>query len=626
MISPLSPTAPERFRVPGLDGIRALAVTTVIVFHLLPGTLIGGYLGVDIFFVVSGFLITTLLLRERAATGRISLRGFWARRARRLLPALGLLLLACCTAALVVGGDVLVGLGLQVIGAITFSSNWVYIAQGSSYFGETVPELFRNLWSLAVEEQFYVVWPLLVVVLLVRVPRWARLLLIAAIAVASAGWMAVSVPLDGAAFDPTRVYYGTDTHAFGLALGALLGVLLQDRGIAGHGMTGRGARVALGLGGTVAIAGLLTLAVVLPGDSAFAYQGGLALVALLSAVAIAALLVPGSLLARILDVAPIRWIGLRSYGLYLWHWPVFVLVGAVLPTWPREGFEAWGIGAIALAITAVAAALSYRFLEQPIRRHGFRGAARAILDAAPRSRRAFGALAGMILAAALAGASTIALLADPGRGEVQGYIEAGQEAIDGAGGAPPAPAAVDEEPDDEVTTGDEILALGDSVLLAAAPALQERYPGIVIDATVSRQMAAAPALVASYVDADALRPVIVLALGTNGPIDRATLEEVRQMIGPRRELVVVNTQTPRGWTPAVNSELASFALVYRNVELANWYDAIQPFLHEMARDQVHFGPIGAGIFTATVSDAVDRLAALPPLRDESTSLSVPTAF
>ena len=230
MTSTPSP-APDRFRVPGLDGIRALAVTTVIVFHLLPGTLVGGYLGVDIFFVVSGCLITTLLLRERAATGRISLRGFWTRRARRLLPALGLLLLACCTAALIVGGDVLVGLGTQVVGAITFSSNWLFIAQGSSYFGETVPELFRNLWSLAVEEQFYVVWPLLVVVLLVRIPRWARLVLIAALAIASAAWMAVSVPADGVAFDPTRVYYGTDTHAFGLAIGAFLAVLLLGRGV-----------------------------------------------------------------------------------------------------------------------------------------------------------------------------------------------------------------------------------------------------------------------------------------------------------------------------------------------------------------------------------------------------------
>ena len=625
MTSISTSTPGDRFRVRGLDGLRALAVTTVIVFHLLPGTLVGGYLGVDIFFVVSGFLITTLLLRERAATGRISLRGFWARRARRLLPALGLLLLACCTAALVVGGDVLVGLGTQVLGAVTFSSNWLFIAQGSSYFGETVPELFRNLWSLAVEEQFYVVWPLLVVILLVRIPRWARLVLIAALALASAAWMALSVPADGAAFDPTRVYYGTDTHAFGLATGAFLAVLLLGRGVAGTGLTSRPARVLLGLGGTLSVAGLLALAVLLPGDTVLAYRGGLALVAVLSALAIAALLVPGSLFGRVLDVAPIRWIGLRSYGLYLWHWPVFVLVGAALPTWPREGLEAAAIGGIALAITVVAAALSYRFLEQPIRRHGFRGTARAILDAAPRSRRAFGAILGMLLAIGLTTTSVFALVADPGRGEAQAYIEAGQEAIEEAG--EPATVPVDEEAAaDDVTTGDESLAIGDSVLLAAAPALQEAYPGITIDAAVSRQMSSAPGVLGAYVDAGALRPVVVIALGTNGPIDRATLEEVRAMIGPARELIVVNTQTPKGWTPGVNEELASFALVYRNVELANWYDAIQPYLGELARDQVHFGPIGASIFTATVGDAVNRLAALPPLRDESTSLSVPTPF
>jgi peptidoglycan/LPS O-acetylase OafA/YrhL len=611
---------PDRFRVPGLDGIRALAVTTVIVFHLLPGTLVGGYLGVDIFFVVSGFLITTLLLRERAATGRISLRGFWARRARRLLPALGLLLLACCTAALVVGGDVLVGLGTQVVGALTFSSNWLFIAQGSSYFGETVPELFRNLWSLAVEEQFYLLWPLLVVILLVRIPRAARLLLIAALAIASAVWMGVAY----APADPTRVYYGTDTHAFGLAIGAFLAVLLLGRGVGGVGLTGRVARWTLGLGGTLAIAALVALSVVLSGDLDLAYRGGLVLVSLLSAVAIAALLVPGSLLARMLDLPPLRWVGVRSYGLYLWHWPVFVLVGAALPTWPREGVESWAIGGIALAITVVAAALSYRFVEQPIRRHGFRGTARAILDAAPRSRRAFGAAFGMLLAIGLAGSSIAALLADPGRGEAQAYIEAGQEAIDDAAApvAPPAPTA------DEVLVppGERMTAIGDSVMLAAAPALQAEFPGIAIDAQVSRSMYAAPGLVQAQLDAGVLRPVVVLALGTNGPIERSTLEQVRAIIGPDRELIVVNAQAPRGWIPGVNAELSSFALVYRNVELANWHDAIQPYLGEMARDQIHFGPFGAGIFAAAVDDAVQRLEALPPLRDDSTSLAVPIPF
>lgn len=628
MTSTPSPApSPDRFRVPGLDGIRALAVTTVIVFHLLPGTLVGGYLGVDIFFVVSGFLITTLLLRERAATGHISLRGFWARRARRLLPALGILLIACCSAALFVGGDVLVGLGTQVVGATTFSSNWLFIAQGASYFDETVPELFRNLWSLAVEEQFYVVWPLLVVLVLVHIPRWAKLTAIGSLAVASAVWMALSY----SPVDPTRVYYGTDTHAFGLAVGAFLAVLLLGRGIgaigdAPGGMTSRAARWTLGLGGTLAVAALIALSVYMSGDLDVVYRGGLALVAVLSAVAIAALVVPGSLLGRALDLAPIRWVGARSYGLYLWHWPVFVLVGSALPTWPREWPEGAALGGIALGITVVAAALSYRFIEQPIRRHGFRATARAVLDAAPRSRRAFGAAFAMLLVTGLSGTSIAALVADPGQGEAQAVIEAGQDAIDAAPPAVAEDAEDDETLEDHVTTGDEITAIGDSVLLAAAPAMQAAYPGITIDASVSRSMYSAPQIVQAHADAGTLRPVVVIALGTNGPVERSTLEEVRRIVGPSRELVVVNAQAPRGWIPGVNAELSSFALVYRNVELANWHDAIQPFLHEMARDQVHFGPIGAGIFTAAVSDAVDRLAALPPLRDDSADLSLPTPF
>ena len=154
-------------RFAGLDGLRAIAVGAVLLYHLSPGALVGGYLGVDVFFVISGFLITALVLREREDTGQIDLRAFWVRRARRLLPAIVLLLLACSTAAWAIGGNVLVGLGRQLIGAATFSSNWLSIHAARSYFDDTSPELFRNLWSLAVEEQFYLLWPLVLSVLLV---------------------------------------------------------------------------------------------------------------------------------------------------------------------------------------------------------------------------------------------------------------------------------------------------------------------------------------------------------------------------------------------------------------------------------------------------------------------------
>jgi peptidoglycan/LPS O-acetylase OafA/YrhL len=214
-----------RGRLPGIDGLRAIAVLVVIAFHLTPGPLLGGYLGVDLFFVISGFLITGLLLRERAEHGRIRLREFWVRRARRLLPALVMLLLTCSSAAFFVGGDVLVRLWSQLIGALTFSSNWVLIATGSSYFDDSAPELFRNLWSLAVEEQFYLAWPFVVLLVALVPRRWVRASVLAAVAIASALAMALLyVP----GTDATRVYYGTDTHSFGLAIGASLAVLAAD--------------------------------------------------------------------------------------------------------------------------------------------------------------------------------------------------------------------------------------------------------------------------------------------------------------------------------------------------------------------------------------------------------------
>src|SRR5690554_2334493 len=369
--SPATPSAtPRPPRFAGLDGLRAIAVLTVILYHLAPNAMPGGFLGVDIFFVISGFLITSLLLSEHAGSGRIRLGHFWRRRARRLLPALGVLLLVCCTAAWLIGDDLLVGLGQQVLGATTFSSNWLSIAAGRSYFDETTPELLRNLWSLAVEEQFYLLWPLVVLLLLFVRLRWLRIAIVAAAAAASAvGMAALFVP--GA--DATRVYYGTDTHSFGLALGAVL-ALLSTHWSRQSADWRRAPKVLLPIVGLLAVAALIAASFLLAADDALTYPGGLAVVAVLSGLVILGGIVPGSYLGRSLDLQPLRWIGERSYGLYLWHWPVFVLVVGVMPETPRVGASGWMLGAIAAVITVVAAALSYRFVEQPIRRRGFRGA------------------------------------------------------------------------------------------------------------------------------------------------------------------------------------------------------------------------------------------------------------
>ncbi|WP_166868821.1 acyltransferase family protein [Salinibacterium sp. ZJ70] len=625
--APSSSLQPSARRVAGLDGVRAFAVVVVVIFHLFPGLLIGGFLGVDVFFVVSGFIITRLLLLERGRTGRIALGAFWQRRARRLLPALVVLLLVCSSLAALIGGDVLVGLGGQLIAAMTFSSNWYFMATGSDYFAHGNPELFRNLWSLAVEEQFYLLWPLIVLAVIVRLSRRMGIGLLAVVTAASAIAMGVLL-VPG---EMTAVYYGTGTHAFGLTLGALVAMLTQwwsERELEWS----RGARSTLGVLGAAAGVGLAVLATTMPGEADWTYRGGLALVAVLTAVVICALLVPGSRFARALEWAPVRWIGVRSYGIYLWHWPLYVLAAAVLPTWTSSPSLSVALGASVVVVTIALAALSFRYIETPLRHAGFRATGRTWAAGWRRgSRAAIASATALVLVVAGVAGTAAAVVTQRETSDVEDYIRAGQDALaqtptptpaagtqDREGGTAPAEAGTP-----AALQGDQITAIGDSVMLAAVTELQAALPGIAIDAAVSRQMSSAPEILQSLRDAGALRKVVIVSLGTNGSVSEATLEELRSIIGPQRELVVVTAQAPRGWIPGVNEKLASFAWQYRNVELADWHTAVQPHLGELARDQVHFGPVGARIYTAAIREALQRLAALPPLRDDAADESLP---
>ena len=357
-------------RLAGLDGLRALAIVAVLVFHLDPSWLPGGFLGVDVFFVVSGFLITTLLVRERVTTGAIDLPGFWSRRARRLLPALLVCVPASVLLARLSEGDLLVGIERQVLGAFTFTSNWLEIGAGSDYFAATSPQLLMNLWSLAVEEQFYLLWPLAVLGLLALTRRpEVRAASALGLAVLSAALMAVRLDPDS----PTRVYYGTDTHVIGLMLGAALafGYAAPHRAwTTSTWWTAHRRQVA-----AAALVTLLGLMALGGEDSALTFRGGI----LLASVATTALVLvvierPGRLRA-VLELPPARWVGARSFGIYLWHWPVFLVIGQDLPVAP--GGRTYLLTRLwCVVVTFVVADLSYRFVETPVRRHGFAGSAR----------------------------------------------------------------------------------------------------------------------------------------------------------------------------------------------------------------------------------------------------------
>ncbi|TAM69428.1 MAG: acetyltransferase [Microbacteriaceae bacterium] len=656
---PVSARASSTRHFAGLDGLRALAVVAVLVYHLFPGLLPGGFIGVDVFFVISGFLITSLLIGERATAGRLSLRRFWQRRVRRLVPALVALVLACCTMALIIGGDVLVGLSRQVLGAATFSYNWLDIAAGSSYFSRGAPELFRNLWSLAVEEQFYLVWPfVLIVILLIRNNR-VRIAVLLMLAAASAALMWL-LYMPGS--DATRVYFGTDTHSFGLMIGAALALIVPsvsplnlDAGESPLQVFVRRWLPGLGL---ISLVAVLTATWWLHDDATITYHGGLVAISVLTAIVIWAAVAlrsthgssaARSALGRALDASPLRAIGARSYGLYLWHWPALVLVSA---SWPRGADTPERmllIGTVALIVTVAAAALSYRFVEQPVRRHGFRGVARTVRGRVGASRRGrVSAVAGLtVIAVTLAGTGA-ALVTAPAETSAQAFIERGVKAVrqegspaasgrvsaatpgrsaapstGAASNADPTPGASGAESMTQVAvdprhkpipSGDQLDAIGDSVMLASAPELQAIFPGIAIDAVVSRQLRAAPDIVRSMAAAGTLRKALIIGLGTNGSISADSLENIRQTIGPDRELVLVTVQAPRSWTPGVNDTLRAFAAQHsRTVALADWQTAIAPHLDVLADDQIHPGAAGGRIYAATVRAALQRLADLPPI-------------
>ncbi len=620
-MTPRIPSSPAA-RFAGLDGMRAIAVALVVVYHLFPQSpLRGGFLGVDVFFVISGFLITTLLLRERADTGRIALGSFWRRRARRLLPALGAVVTVCATAAWFVGGDVLVNLGEQVLGAATFSYNWVSIAGGSGYFSAATPELFRNFWSLAVEEQFYVLWPL-VLPLFLLVPRaWGRIAATLALAATSAAWMAALV---GTGADLTRAYFGTDTHAFGILIGIALAFALEGR-LGAPGAATRRVRAVTGVVGAGAVTGIIALALLPPVPTVATFPGVVLAASVLSAVAIVAAVWPGSAFGPAIDARPLRWVGDRSYGIYLWHWPLLVLlVAALRGTGPDAGVPL-EIGILTLALTVVLAEASYRLIEMPVRRHGFRGSLARVgrrLAGPPAVR--LRALTAVVAGVLLLGGTSAAIAAAPDVSSGQAVVLRGWDAVqdaddDGSGdGADPATTASPEPSDAPVlsedprpvpsptpVSGEEISAVGDSVMLASAPALLERYPGVQVDAAVSRSSWAGPGILQSLASSGQLRPYVVLALGTNGPLDGAAMEQMAQIAGPERRIVLVNAFAPRDWIPEVNAQLASFAASHPGVVVADWSGAIGPRTDLLAGDQIHPGMAGGRIFADAVAAAVE---------------------
>jgi peptidoglycan/LPS O-acetylase OafA/YrhL len=354
--------------IAGLDGLRAIAVLAVIVYHLNVGWAQGGLLGVGVFFTLSGYLSTDLLLEHWGKTGGLGLANFWIRRARRLLPALVVMLAVVITWVALLHRTQLGDLRGNVVAATLYMSNWWLIVQHVSYFARFgPPSPLGHLWSLSVEEQFYLIWPWLLLLGLRFIPergrartrpRLATATLI--LAAASAAEMAL---LYHPGFDPSRIYDGTDTRAFGLLIGAALAMMWPSRRRRAD--TTVGTRRALD---GVGVVGLVVVGLLIwrtSQYSAFLYRGGLLILSLATAAIVLAVVYPGSVLGRYLGMRPLRWLGVRSYGIYLWHYPIIVLTTRSV----QRGFDL-PRASLQVGATLVVAALSWRFVEEPIRMGG----------------------------------------------------------------------------------------------------------------------------------------------------------------------------------------------------------------------------------------------------------------
>ena len=616
---PARPDAPRLRRMPAIDGLRAVAVAGVFLYHADAAWLPGGFFGVDVFFVISGYLITSLLLAESVQSGTVALARFWAGRARRLLPALFTLLAVCMIVGATAERGHLLELRGDSLSSIFYVANWRFIFEHESYFAQFWrPPLLRHLWSLAVEEQFYLVWPPLFLLALRLRGRAALPILVGLAAIGSTVLMWV---LYSPGSDTSRVFYGTDTRATPILVGVLLAFLWRPSALPDIRNRVR-ARLLLEIAGVLGLAGVLYGFIAMHDYSQATYRGGFLVLAICAGVLLAAIVHPRCSLGRLFSLRVPRWIGERSYGIYLWHWPVLAFTRPGVDVHMARG----PLALVQAAITVAIAEVSYRFIEQPIRT----GALRRLTLRAPRfvaqphtplalTTGAVALLLGLVAltpegVAALPPGITRQALASSKRASTHlvlppGFISSpihhpqtyprppasgGHHAVrHRQQGTPPPPLP---------RTG-PILAVGDSVMLGASTELQSALgPELRVDAVVSRQPEATIARLDAYRAEGSLPRRVIVHVGDNGPVYYADAQRLKQALTGVPLVVIVNVRVDTTWQGEVNSELRQTVAGWHQATIADWYDASAA--SGMVVDGTHTSLAGARAFAAVISRAI----------------------
>ncbi|HEV3351847.1 MAG TPA: acyltransferase family protein [Acidimicrobiales bacterium] len=612
----------ERSRVGPIDGLRGLALVAVLLYHVAPGTVRGGFLGVESFFVLSGYLLTALLLDEHRRTGTIDRLAYGTRRVRRIYPGMIALLVALVVFVPLLDYADSHRLPLDVLASLFGVINWRLIADGASYFAHLGnPSYVRHLWSIAIELQFYLLCPFIVGWLAGRRLKVAAGALVAGIA-ASATLMALLYQSP----DPSRAYYGTDTRIGALLAGCLVAVLLSRGGDA---IGPRFRTTASQIGAPVALAVLLALFIWANETSRLLYPAGFLLTQAATGTIIAVALRPGWLTEGLAHRLP-RWLGRRSYGIYLWHWPLVVLT----LHWSSRVTA----GVVTITSAVILGALSYgliekRFMHAPQRRVRVSLVARRARTVAVLSTVAVA----VVLLARVPATDPIAHSLQVGQRALANQVSApaaGSVTVPtvtptlptgAAAPATTAAAAARPPPTTPPTTPPPIpvIAIGDSVMVGAAPALQARLGSSgYIDAHIGRQFDDGVHVAQSFRDGGRLGRAVVVHLGDNGAI---TPQEVDALIGDLAgvpNVLLVNVRVTKPWQDEVNQTLADAVARHPGVKLVDWFNYSAPHGDWFAGDRTHLNETGSAAFADFIVGAIPPPPP-PPTAAPTTTTTVP---
>lgn len=573
----------KRRYMPGIDGLRALAVLGVILYHLNIPWFQGGFSGVTVFFVLSGYLITDILIDEWNKNNKINFLRFMIRRFRRLAPAVLVMIFIVTLGVMVTNHPSFEKLRSDFLPSILYLTNWWYIFHEVSYFDSFGPASpLTHIWSLAIEEQFYLIWPLLMILGLPFIKRKRFRVLVILVGVVISAWLMAFLYIPGE--DPSRVYYGTDTRAFSLLLGAALAFVWPSQRLSKT--LPRHASFVLEIAGITGLLLMVSLFVITSQFDPFHYQGGMLLLSIITILVVAALAHPASKLAKWLSVKPLQWIGIRSYGIYLWHYPIIILTTPIVNT---DGLNFWRI-TFQIVSTLFISELSYRFVEVPIRSGKLKSFLIGFKDLPINQKRLVIASCAVFIASLVGigvvfASKTTVVVTNQEALTVEAFneIEFNEE-----------PAKVPEL-EEEITKSDPnvktITIIGDSILHDVAPFFKNHYPEAMIDYRVGRQMSEVPEVIKMQEGSGQLGEYVIIQLGTNGSFVKSDLINIIKSLG-NRKVYLVNCRVPRPWETNVNQTLEEVVKSVPHTVLIDWYSASAGHPEYFANDGVHLTKIG----------------------------------